>query len=78
MDLTGQCLVSINLNGLAFIPFQHKKKLYVFCSSCLEWRHTYPKLEKEGIECWAVDILGWGFSCTGMSVFLYSFIGDKR
>ncbi|KQK15370.2 hypothetical protein BRADI_1g22250v3 [Brachypodium distachyon] len=32
------------------------------CSSCLEWRYTYPLLEEAGLETWAVDILGWGFS----------------
>nr|POF11372.1 trna wybutosine-synthesizing protein 2/3/4 [Quercus suber] len=30
--------------------------------SCLEWRYTYPLLEEAGLETWAVDILGWGFS----------------
>ncbi|KAF3950945.1 hypothetical protein CMV_023358 [Castanea mollissima] len=36
--------------------------LHGFDSSCLEWRYTYPLLEKAGLETWAVDILGWGFS----------------
>ncbi|XP_020085451.1 uncharacterized protein LOC109708211 [Ananas comosus] len=36
--------------------------LHGFDSSCLEWRYTYPLLEDAGIEAWAVDILGWGFS----------------
>ncbi|ONK60349.1 uncharacterized protein A4U43_C08F17330 [Asparagus officinalis] len=31
-------------------------------SSCLEWRYTYPLLEDAGLETWALDILGWGFS----------------
>ncbi|KAL6657638.1 hypothetical protein ACP70R_005418 [Stipagrostis hirtigluma subsp. patula] len=31
-------------------------------SSVLEWRYTYPLLEEAGLEAWAVDILGWGFS----------------
>ncbi|KAK3012285.1 hypothetical protein RJ639_012955 [Escallonia herrerae] len=31
-------------------------------SSCLEWRGSYPLLEDAGLEVWAVDILGWGFS----------------
>ena len=34
-------------------------------SSCLEWRYTYPLLEEAGLEAWAVDILGWGFSDLG-------------
>jgi hypothetical protein len=35
-------------------------------SSCLEWRYTYPLLEEAGIETWAIDILGWGFSDLGL------------
>lgn len=34
-------------------------------SSCLEWRSAYPLLEKAGLEAWAIDILGWGFSDLG-------------
>uniref|UniRef100_A0A2P2IJT6 AB hydrolase-1 domain-containing protein n=1 Tax=Rhizophora mucronata TaxID=61149 RepID=A0A2P2IJT6_RHIMU len=36
--------------------------LHCFDSSCLEWRCAYPLLEEAGLETWAVDILGWGFS----------------
>ncbi|KAI3970827.1 hypothetical protein MKX01_024474 [Papaver californicum] len=36
--------------------------LHGFDSSCLEWRYIYPLLEEAGMETWAVDILGWGFS----------------
>ncbi|XP_026660888.2 uncharacterized protein LOC103708252 isoform X4 [Phoenix dactylifera] len=36
--------------------------LHGFDSSCLEWRYTLPLLEDAGLETWAVDILGWGFS----------------
>ncbi|RZC58508.1 hypothetical protein C5167_005806 [Papaver somniferum] len=36
--------------------------LHGFDSYCLEWRYTYPVLEEAGMETWAVDILGWGFS----------------
>ncbi|KAL5725823.1 hypothetical protein ACHQM5_008920 [Ranunculus cassubicifolius] len=36
--------------------------LHGFDSSCLEWRYTYPLVEEAGLEAWAVDILGWGFS----------------
>jgi len=36
--------------------------LHCFDSSCLEWRRTYPLLEEAGLEVWAVDVLGWGFS----------------
>ncbi|MBA0862384.1 hypothetical protein Goshw_007781 [Gossypium schwendimanii] len=36
--------------------------LHGFDSSCLEWRYTFPLLEEDGLETWAIDILGWGFS----------------
>ncbi|KAK9924936.1 hypothetical protein M0R45_033277 [Rubus argutus] len=36
--------------------------LHCFDSSCLEWRCTYPLLEEAGLEAWAIDVLGWGFS----------------
>lgn len=36
--------------------------LHGFDSSCLEWRYTLPMLEEAGLEIWAVDVLGWGFS----------------
>ncbi|KAJ4826081.1 hypothetical protein Tsubulata_015176, partial [Turnera subulata] len=49
-------------------PLKQSKKtnpvvlLHCFDSSCLEWRCTYPLLEEAGLEAWAVDVLGWGFS----------------
>ncbi|KAI3462885.1 hypothetical protein Pfo_019548 [Paulownia fortunei] len=36
--------------------------LHCFDSSCLEWRSAFPLLEDAGLEAWAIDILGWGFS----------------
>eukprot|EP00252_Welwitschia_mirabilis_P009977 TRINITY_DN2297_c0_g1_i2.p1 TRINITY_DN2297_c0_g1~~TRINITY_DN2297_c0_g1_i2.p1 ORF type:complete len:343 (-),score=69.94 TRINITY_DN2297_c0_g1_i2:617-1645(-) len=36
--------------------------LHGFDSSCLEWRYTYPLLEAAGVEAWAIDLLGWGFT----------------
>ncbi|CAN4122075.1 unnamed protein product [Withania somnifera] len=39
--------------------------LHGFDSTCLEWRYTLPLLEDAGLETWAVDILGWGFSDLG-------------
>nr|XP_016494322.1 PREDICTED: uncharacterized hydrolase YugF-like isoform X2 [Nicotiana tabacum] len=36
--------------------------LHGFDSTCLEWRYALPLLEEAGLETWAVDILGWGFS----------------
>eukprot|EP01018_Ginkgo_biloba_P014234 Gb_12848 [translate_table: standard] len=44
--------------------------LHGFDSSCLEWRYTYPLLEAAGMESWAIDLLGWGFtSSEGVSSF---------
>lgn len=45
-------------------------------SSCLEWRYTYPLLENAGLETWAVDILGWGFSDLGTfnEIFIYIYL----
>ncbi|XP_073526255.1 LOW QUALITY PROTEIN: uncharacterized protein [Phyllobates terribilis] len=40
--------------------------LHGFDSSCLEWRYVHPLLEKDGLESWAIDILGWGFSDVGI------------
>ncbi|CAN0857817.1 hypothetical protein LINGRAHAP2_LOCUS6940 [Linum grandiflorum] len=50
--------------------------LHCFDSSCLEWRCTYPLLEEAGLESWAVDILGWGFSDLG--VFQPCDVASKR
>ncbi|KAJ8440867.1 hypothetical protein Cgig2_022723 [Carnegiea gigantea] len=36
--------------------------LHGFDSSVLEWRYVYPLLEEAGVDAWAIDILGWGFS----------------
>ncbi|KAL0546551.1 hypothetical protein IC582_016462 [Cucumis melo] len=36
--------------------------LHCFDSSCLEWSYAFPLLEEAGLETWAVDVLGWGFS----------------
>lgn len=51
-------------------PLMHEKTdpivlLHGFDSSCLEWRYTYPLLEEAGLNSWAIDILGWGFSDLG-------------
>ncbi|CAN8312170.1 unnamed protein product [Cochlearia groenlandica] len=48
--------------------------LHGFDSSCLEWRYTYPLLEEAGLETWAFDILGWGFSDLGS--LLVSILGQ--
>lgn len=43
----------------------------VLFSSCLEWRCTYPLLEEAGLEVWAIDVLGWGFSDLGPFTCLF-------
>ncbi|KAJ7549163.1 hypothetical protein O6H91_07G043000 [Diphasiastrum complanatum] len=51
--------------------------LHGFDSSCLEWRNTYPLLEQSGSECWAMDILGWGFSTSAEPISSYN-VKSKR
>lgn len=48
-------------------PWIHSSLLF---SSCLEWRYTYPLLEEAGLETWAIDILGWGFSDLGLYQYI--------
>lgn len=43
--------------------------MFLSFSSCLEWRRAYPLLEESGLEAWALDILGWGFSDLGSSPY---------
>lgn len=50
--------------------------LHGFDSSCLEWRYAYPLIEAAGVESWAVDLLGWGFT-TGEGVTSFS-VAAKR
>ncbi|EFJ37333.1 hypothetical protein SELMODRAFT_403595 [Selaginella moellendorffii] len=45
--------------------------LHGFDSSCLEWRRAFPLLEDAGLEPWAVDILGWGFSSSERKISSY-------
>ncbi|CAL8469332.1 g8873 [Coccomyxa elongata] len=37
--------------------------LHGFDSSLLEFRRLFPLLRKEGANAYAVDLIGWGFSC---------------
>eukprot|EP00535_Pseudo-nitzschia_heimii_P002340 CAMPEP_0197191182 /NCGR_PEP_ID=MMETSP1423-20130617/22910_1 /TAXON_ID=476441 /ORGANISM="Pseudo-nitzschia heimii, Strain UNC1101" /LENGTH=434 /DNA_ID=CAMNT_0042643747 /DNA_START=144 /DNA_END=1448 /DNA_ORIENTATION=+ len=57
--------------GISYIhwPAQGKKAntpplvmLHGFDSSCLEYRRLGPKLASLGVDAYAVDILGWGFT----------------
>ncbi|KAJ0973819.1 hypothetical protein J5N97_015784 [Dioscorea zingiberensis] len=56
-SIMSSCVKPIQKKGLEPIVLLHG-----FDSSCLEWRYTYPLLENAGLETWAVDVLGWGFS----------------
>ena len=40
--------------------------LHGFDSSCLEFRRLMPRLASLGLEAYAVDILGWGFTDTSL------------
>lgn len=48
--------------------------MFASVSSCLEWRCAYPLLEEAGLEAWAVDVLGWGFSDLGSFTCLFLFV----
>jgi pimeloyl-ACP methyl ester carboxylesterase len=56
--------------GISFIHWEAEKKtntltiilVHGFDSSCLEYRRLGPKLAALGVDTYAVDLLGWGFS----------------
>ncbi|KAG7360297.1 alpha/beta hydrolase fold [Nitzschia inconspicua] len=57
--------------GISYIHWQANSKkrnapplilLHGFDSSCLEYRRLGPQLASRGIDIYAVDILGWGFT----------------
>ncbi|KAL8161448.1 hypothetical protein V2J09_012937 [Rumex salicifolius] len=56
------CIMSSCVRPLIHAKTDPVVLLHGFDSSCLEWRYVYPLLEKAGLESWAIDILGWGFS----------------
>ncbi|XP_048327251.2 alpha/beta hydrolase domain-containing protein VTE7 isoform X2 [Ziziphus jujuba] len=56
------CIMSSCVKPLIQSEINPVVLLHCFDSSCLEWRCAYPLLEEAGLEAWAVDILGWGFS----------------
>lgn len=59
-SLASSCVKPRKHNGAEVI--EPVVLLHGFDSSCLEWRYTFPLLEDAGMETWALDILGWGFS----------------
>ncbi len=56
--------------GVSFVHWEAEKKInalpiilvHGFDSSCLEYRRLGPKLAALGIDTYAVDLLGWGYS----------------
>ncbi|CBI27283.3 hypothetical protein VitviT2T_000044 [Vitis vinifera] len=62
LSSSNSCIMSSCVKPLSPSKTSPVVLLHGFDSSCLEWRYTYPLLEEAGLETWAVDILGWGFS----------------
>ncbi|XP_077223040.1 alpha/beta-Hydrolases superfamily protein isoform X2 [Tasmannia lanceolata] len=62
ISFSEKCIMSSCVKPLLHSEMNPVVLLHGFDSSCLEWRYTYPLLEDAGLETWAVDILGWGFS----------------
>lgn len=62
VSFSERCIMSSCVKPLVQSKTSPVVLLHGFDSSCLEWRYTFPLLEEAGMETWAVDILGWGFS----------------
>ncbi|TQD95264.1 hypothetical protein C1H46_019056 [Malus baccata] len=62
MGSSESCIMSSCVRPLKQSEINPVVLLHCFDSSCLEWRCAYPLLEEAGLEAWAVDVLGWGFS----------------
>ncbi|XP_030514702.1 uncharacterized hydrolase YugF isoform X2 [Rhodamnia argentea] len=62
VNFSDNCIMSSCVKPLVKGETNPVVLLHGFDSSCLEWRYTYPLLEDAGLETWAIDILGWGFS----------------
>ncbi|KAI8534102.1 hypothetical protein RHMOL_Rhmol10G0062400 [Rhododendron molle] len=62
IGFSGSCIMSSCVKPIRQQETDPVVLLHCFDSSCLEWRRTYPLLEDAGLEVWAVDVLGWGFS----------------
>ncbi|KAG9157712.1 hypothetical protein Leryth_021225 [Lithospermum erythrorhizon] len=65
VDFSKHCIMSSCLKPSVQNDANPVVLLHSFDSSCLEWRCTYPLLEEAGLETWAIDVLGWGFSDLG-------------
>ena len=63
-------VISTGEVGVSFVHWAAEKKtsalpiilVHGFDSSCLEYRRLGPKLAKLGVDVYAVDLLGWGYS----------------
>ncbi|KAI3452905.1 hypothetical protein Pfo_009568 [Paulownia fortunei] len=62
LSLSKTCVMSSCVKPKTQLNTSPLVLLHGFDSSCLEWRYALPLLEEAGLETWAVDILGWGFS----------------
>ncbi|GAB4840114.1 Alpha/beta hydrolase domain-containing protein vte7 [Ancistrocladus abbreviatus] len=62
VNFSDRCIMSSCIRSLTQGTTNPVVLLHGFDSSCLEWRYSYPLLEEAGLESWAIDILGWGFS----------------
>ncbi|KAL0408742.1 UNVERIFIED_CONTAM: hypothetical protein Sradi_1808600 [Sesamum radiatum] len=62
LSLAKTCIMSSCVKPKTQLEMSPLVLLHGFDSSCLEWRYTFPLLEEAGLETWAVDVLGWGFS----------------
>ncbi|XP_021672925.2 alpha/beta hydrolase domain-containing protein VTE7 isoform X2 [Hevea brasiliensis] len=62
MGFPEKCIMSSCIKPVIQSKHSPVVLLHCFDSSCLEWRCSYPLLEEAGLEAWAVDVLGWGFS----------------
>lgn len=65
LGFSNSCIMSSCVKPITQVETNPVVLLHGFDSSCLEWRYTLPLLEQAGLETWAVDILGWGFSDLG-------------
>ncbi|KAL5582170.1 hypothetical protein UlMin_014612 [Ulmus minor] len=61
-EISGNCIMSSCVKPLKKSEINPVVLLHCFDSSCLEWRCGHPFLEEAGLETWAIDVLGWGFS----------------
>ncbi|KAJ4974722.1 hypothetical protein NE237_007896 [Protea cynaroides] len=62
VGISEKCIMSSCVKPLVETQKNPVVLFHGFDSSCLEWRYAYPLLEEAGLETWAVDVLGWGFS----------------